>query len=58
MIPVVDNLFSITCALINAYQPLFIQDMSKNDELANTMIARSHKSDKLKDYVENMKDQS
>ena len=54
MISVVGDLFSIICALINAYRPIFIQDMSKNDEIADAMIARSHESNKLKDCVENM----
>ena len=58
MISVVGDLLSIICALINAYRPLFIQDMSKDDEIADAVIASSHESNKLKDYVENMKEQS
>ena len=58
MIPVVSDLFSITCGLFSAYRPLFIQDMSKDDEITDAMIARSHASNKLKDHMENMEDQS
>ena len=32
--------------------------MSKDDDIGDAMIARSHENNKLKDYVENMKDQS
>ena len=55
IIPVAGDLLSIVCALINAYRPLFIKDISKDDEIADAMIARVHQNNKLKDYMEKMK---
>ena len=55
ILPVVGDLFSIVCALINAYRPLFVRDVSKDKKLADLMLDLVSKNNKLKEYIDNLK---
>ena len=52
------DLFSIVCALINAYRPLFVRDASNDDKIADTMLSLLTESNKLKAYVDKLKNKN
>ncbi|CAF4809681.1 unnamed protein product [Rotaria magnacalcarata] len=58
LLPIVGDLFSIVCALTNAYRPLFVRDVSNDDKIADTMLSLLTESNKLKDYVDKLKNKS
>ena len=58
LLPIVGDLFSIVCALINAYRPLFVRDASNDDKIADTMLSLLTESNKLKDYVDKLKNKN
>ena len=55
LLPIVGDLFSIVCALINAYRALFVRDASNDDKIADSMLSLLTESNKLKDYVDKLK---
>ena len=58
MIEKIGDYFEIACAMINCYRPVFIQDTSRDNEIAEKMLKLAHETNKIKDYVESMKSTS
>ena len=54
----IGDYFEIVCAMINFYHPVFIQDTSRGNEIAEKMLKLVHETNKIKDYVESMKSKS
>ena len=50
--------FAIVCALINAYRPLFIVDISKDDAIADRILRLVTQSNYIKAYVDKLKSKS
>ena len=50
--------FAIVCALINAYRPLLIADISKDDAIADRILRLATQSNNIKTYVDNLKSKS
>ena len=58
MIEKTGDYFEIACAMINCYHPVFLQDTSRDNEIAEKMLKLAHQTNKIKDYVESMKTKS
>ena len=55
MIEKIDVYFQIVCAMINCYRPIFIQDTSYDNQIAEQMLKLVEQTNKIKSYVEKMK---
>lgn len=58
MLKNVGDYFAIVCALINAYRPLFIADISKDNAIADRMLKLATQSNDIKTYVDKLKSKS
>ena len=54
MIPIAGDLFSVVCALINAYRPLFVRNVSNDDMIADKMLSLISESNKLKEFIDTL----
>ena len=54
MLPVIGDHFSIVCSLINAYRPLFVEDISDDHKIADIMLRLLNESNKLKEYLDTL----
>ncbi|CAF4655771.1 unnamed protein product [Rotaria sp. Silwood2] len=54
MLPIVGDLFSIICALINAYRPLLVRDVANDNKVADIMLSLMNESNKLKEYINSL----
>ena len=55
MIPIAGDLFSIVCALINAFRSLSVRNISNDDVLADKMRSLINESNKLKESIDTLK---
>ena len=55
LVPVVSDYFSIVCALINRFFPVYMFDTGKYDLLAKKMLSLLNETNELKDYVARIK---
>ena len=55
MMLIAGDLFSIVCALINAFRPLFVRNISNDDVLADKMLSLINESNKLKESIDTLK---
>ena len=51
----IGDYFQIVCAMINYYRPVFIEDTSHDEEIAAKMLQLAGETNKIRNYVENMK---
>ncbi|CAF1029547.1 unnamed protein product [Didymodactylos carnosus] len=54
----VSDFVAIVCALINAYRPLFVADVTKDKVLGDNITVLVEETDKLQEYVEKLKDKT
>ena len=55
MIEKIGDYFQIVCAIINCCPPVFIQDTSRDNEIAQKILKLPDETNKIKNFVENMK---
>ena len=58
MLKNIGDYFAIVCALMDAYRPLFIADISKDDAIADRMLRLATQSNNIKTYVDTLKSKS
>ncbi|CAF2672623.1 unnamed protein product [Rotaria sp. Silwood2] len=58
MLKNIGDYFAIVCALINAYRPLFIADISKDNAIADRMLGLATQSNNIKTYIDKLKNKS
>lgn len=51
----IGDYFQIVCAIINCYRPVFIQDTTRDGEIAKQMLKLADETNVIKKIVENMK---
>ena len=54
MILIAGDLFSIVCALVNGYRPLFAPNVSNDDMIADKMLSLVGESNKLKESIDKL----
>ena len=55
MIEKIGDCFEIVCEIINCYRPVFIQDTSHDNEIAEKVLELVCETTKIKDLIESMK---
>jgi hypothetical protein len=58
LIPLIGDYFSIVCAIINRFCSSFIDDISKDEEMAEKMLELVQHFNELKQYIDNLKQSS
>ncbi|CAF3381748.1 unnamed protein product [Rotaria socialis] len=55
MIEKIGDYFRIVCAIINRYRPVFVKDISKDQELGEKILKLLYETNKIKTFVQNIK---